>query len=515
MKRILGAARWVAVAALIGAMAACSGSDGGAEGDSSMLKAGSLLQPSSLDPVNVTGGHDMTFLRLIYDRLLEVDTKTGQVKEGLATEWGYSDDGKTFSLTLREGVKFSDGTPVDAEAVKANLERNFKLTKLGLVTSVSSVAVVSPTELKLTMGEDSAWLAEQLASNSGYMVSPAAFEESNEDVSGNPIGSGPYVIEKNVAGSQIVFKKNADYWNEDRGFYESIDLKFFKTPVSMNQALQSGQIEVAARTSLTDIDTLKKADGIEVEVDPSLAHYHVQFNMASPKLEDKRVREAFNYALDRDALAKAATGGHGEPTQSMYPPSSEYSSDATQSLYSYDPDKAKQLLADAGFADGIELKCSTYTGSGYETSSPYILEQLDAVGIKVDLEISELTEVMANFYKGGDMAAARKAPDCNFTSWPSQPTPRDTFNAEYGKSIYNVGHAEVVPWEMLAEFEKTLDPDERVKMAQEIQIEAANNPNMANMYTKPKAYAHRTSVEPHEPNLLEFDIDMAALRPAE
>src|SRR5690606_8908397 len=104
-------------------------------------------------------------------------------------------------------------------------------------------------------------------------------------------------------------------------------------------------------------------DGIEVEVDPSLAHYHVQFNMASPKLEDKRVREAFNYALDRDALAKAATGGHGEPTQSMYPPSSEYSSDATQSLYSYDPAKAKQLLADAGFADGIELKCSTYTGS--------------------------------------------------------------------------------------------------------------------------------------------------------
>ncbi|WP_286931080.1 MULTISPECIES: ABC transporter substrate-binding protein [Aeromicrobium] len=515
MKRIFGPARWVAIAALVGVMSACTGSDGGAEGDASKLKAGSLLQPSSLDPVNVTGGHDMTFLRLIYDRLLEVDAETGQVKEGLATEWGYSEDKKTFTLKLREGVKFSDGTPVDAEAVKANLDRNFKLTKLGLITSVDSVEVVSPTELKLTLGEDSAWLAEQLAHNSGYMVSPKAFEASGDDVSGNPIGSGPYVIKTNVSGSQIVFEKNDDYWNDDRGFYESIDLKFFKTPVSMNQALQSGQIDVAARTALTDIDTLKKADGIEVEVDPSLAHYHVQFNMASPKLEDKRVRDAFNFALDREALAKAATGGYGEPTQSMYPSSSEYSSDETQSLYTYDPAKAKQLLADAGFADGIELKCSTYTGSGYETSSPYILEQLEAVGIKVDLEISELTEVMANFYKGGDMAAAAKAPDCNFTSWPSQPTPRDTFNAEYGKSIYNVGHAEVVPWEMLADFETTLDPDERVTKAQAIQVEAANNPNMANMYTKPKAYAHRTNVEPHEPNLLEFDIDMAALKPAE
>src|SRR5690606_37751583 len=238
-------------------------------------------------------------------------------------------------------------------------------------------------------------------------------------------------------------------------------------------------------------------------------------NMASPKLEDKRVREAFNYALDRDALAKAGTAGHGEATQSMYPPASEYSSDETQSVFSYDPDKAEQLLADAGYADGIELKCVTYTGSGYETSSPYILEQLEAVGIKVDLEVSELSEVMAKFYKGGDMAAARKAPDCYFTSWPSQPTPRDTFNAEYGKSIYNVGHAEVVDFDLLDEFEKTLDPDERVKLAHRIQIEAAKNPNMANLFTKPKAFAHRENVEPHEPNLLAFDIDMAALRPAE
>lgn len=515
MKRILGAARWVAVAALITALAACGGSDDGGEaGDASLLRAGSLLMPSSLDPVHVTGGHDMMFLRLIYDRLLETDPKTGRVKEGLATEWGYSDDGKTFTLKLREGVEFSDGTPVDAEAVKANLERNFKMTKLGLITSVKSVQVDSPTELTLTMADESAWLAEQLASNSGFMVSPKAFE-GTEDVSANPIGSGPYRVKENVSGSKLVLEKNPDYWNEERGFYEEIDLKYFKTPVSMNQALQANQIDVAARTALTDIDTLKKADGIEVEVYPSLAHYHIQFNMASPKLEDKRVREAFNYALDRDALAKAGTAGHGEATQSMYPPASEYSSDETQSVFSYDPDKAEQLLADAGYADGIELKCVTYTGSGYETSSPYILEQLEAVGIKVDLEVSELSEVMAKFYKGGDMAAARKAPDCYFTSWPSQPTPRDTFNAEYGKSIYNVGHAEVVDFDLLDEFEKTLDPDERVKLAHRIQIEAAKNPNMANLFTKPKAFAHRENVEPHEPNLLEFDIDMAALRPAE
>lgn len=513
MKRIFAAARWVAVAALVGAMTACSGS-GESNGDSTTLKAGSLLMPSSLDPVNVTGGHDMTFLRLVYDRLLETDVD-GKITEGLATEWGYSDDGKTFTLKLREGVKFSDGTPVDAEAVKTNLERNFKLTKLGQVTSVGSVDVVSPTELTLNLSKDSAWLAEQLASNSGFMVSPKAIAASDQDVSGDPIGSGPYVIKTNVAGSQMVLTRNPDYWNKDRGFYETIDLKFFKTPVSMNQALQSGQIQVAARTALTDIDTLSKAKDIEVEVDPSLAHYHVQFNMASEAMKDKRVREAFNYALDRDALAKAATDGHGEATQSMYPPSSEYSSDETQSLYTYDPDKAKQLLADAGYADGIELKCSTYTGSGYETSSPYILEQLEAVGIKVDLKISELSEVMANFYKGGDIAAAKKAPDCNFTSWPSQPTPRATFYAEYGKSIYNVGHAEVVDFDLLDKFEVTLDHDERVKLAKQIQVEAADNPNMANMYTKPKAFAHSTSVEPHEPRLNEFDIDMAALRPAE
>ncbi|WP_375001662.1 ABC transporter substrate-binding protein [Aeromicrobium sp. CTD01-1L150] len=513
MNRLRTSARAAVVVAVLILAAACGGGGGSSSSSSEKLVVGSLLSPSSLDPTQVTGGSDHFFLRMVYDRLLETDPESGEVVAGLATEWGYSEDKMSFDMTLREGVEFSDGTPVDAEAVKANLERNFELTKLGQITSVESVEVVSPTEVSLKMKDESAWIAEQLASNSGFMVSPKAFE-ANDDVSGAPVGSGPYVIKSNVPGSQITYEKNPDYWNDDRGFYETIDLKFFKNAVSMNQALQSGSIQVGARTALTDVDTLKKDDNLEVEVHPSLAHYHVQFNTVKPAMEDPRVRRAFNFALDREALAEPATDGLGEATQSLFPPAFEYSTDALQSAFDHDPDQARDLLADAGQED-LELECVTYTGSGYETSAPYIIEQLEEVGITVNLEVTELSEAMGAFYSGDDTAKAAKGPDCYFTSWPGQPSVRDTINAEYGKTIYNNGHYETVDFGLLEELETAYELEDRKALVEEIELESYEDPVMANMYTKPKAFTHAKSVTGHEPNLLEFDIDMAALRPAE
>lgn len=512
MKKLRTSVQTAVVVALLAVTAACGGGSGSAA-STDKLVVGSLLSPSSLDPTQVTGGSDHFFLTMVYDRLLQTDPKSGEVVAGLATEWGYSEDKTTFDMTLRDGVEFSDGTPVDAEAVKLNLERNFEQTKLGQITSVESVEVVAPMQVSLKMERESAWIAEQLASNSGFMVSPKAFGDS-DDVSGDPVGSGPYRIKANVPGSQIVFEKNPDYWNDERGFYGTIELKFFKNPVSMNQALQSGSIQVGARTALTDVDTLKKDDALEVEVNPSLALYHVQFNTVRPAFKDPRTRQAFNFALDRDELAKAATDGLGESSQSLFPPAYEYSSDAMQSMFDYDPDKARDLLAETG-QENLEVECVTYSGSGYEASAPYIIEQLKEVGITVNLKITELSEAMGSFYNGDEMAAAAKGPDCFFTSWPGQPTPRDAVNAEYGKTIYNNGHTEYVDFALLDQLETTYELDERKALIEKIELEASDNPMMANMYTKPKAFAHATSVLPPEPNLLEFDIDMASLRPAE
>jgi ABC-type transport system substrate-binding protein len=489
------------------------GSGGSAAAPSDKLVVGSVLTPSSLDPVHVTGGNDPFFLRFVYDRLLETDLETGEVIPGLATKWGYSEDKMSFSLTLREGVEFSDGTPVDAEAVKLNLERAFKMTKLGHITSVKSVEVVGPHELKLVMAHESAWLAEQLAHNSGFMVSPKAFA-STDDVSTHPIGSGPYRIKENVPNSRIVFEKNPDYWNDERGHYPTIELQFFKNAVTLNQALQAGRVQVAARTALTDVKTLQKDPDLVVEVNPSLALYHVQFNTTRPAFADPRVRQAFAYALDREALAAAATDGLGEPTQSLFPPSYEYSNDEMQHMFDYDPDKARALLKAAG-KEEVEVHCVTYTGSGYETSAPYIIEQVEAVGFKIDLDIMELPEAMAAFYNGDDLAAATKGPDCNFTSWPGQPTPRDAIQAEYGKSVYNNGHHEYVDFDLLDQLERAYDTPTRIALVQQIELEAAKDPMMANLYTKPQTFAHTKDVTGFKSNLLEFDIDVPSLRPAD
>ena len=497
---------------LIVAAAACSGGSAttAAKGD---LVVGSLLGPGSLDPTQATGGSiDQFYLAMVYDRLLQTDPQTTDVVAGLATEWGYSADKKSFDLTIRDGVKFSDGTPLDADAVKLNLERNFKQTKLGQITSVKTVEVISPTELRLTMAHESAWLPQQLAGFSGFMVSPKAFA-STDDVSSNPIGSGPYRIKTNVPGVKIVFEKNPDYWTDERGFYNNIEVRFFKTAVSMNQALQSGSIQVAARTALTDVATMKKNKDLEVEVAPSLALYHVQFNASRPALKDPRVRRAFNLALDRDALAEAATDGIGEPVIGLFPTDYGYSTPATKKMFPHDPDQARALLAEAG-EKNPEIDCVTYTGSGYEQASPYIIEQLEEVGFKVNLEVTELTEATGSFYNNDDPAEAKEAPDCFFTTFPGLLTPRDSLSAEYGKSVYNNGHVEYVDQALLDRLETTYDEAGQKALVEQIELQHAENPGMANMYTKPKAYSHDKSVQAPVPNLLEFDVDLAALRPA-
>ena len=512
MNRLRKLVQVAAALVMVGAAAACSAGSSTVAA-AGVLVVGSLLGPGSLAPTPATGGSiDQFFLAMVYDRLLETDPESTDVVAGLATEWGYSDDKKSFDITLREGVEFSDGTPVDAEAVKLNLERNFAQTKLGQITSVTSVDVLSPTELRLTMGHESAWLPQQLAGFSGFMVSPQAFA-ATDDVSGDPVGSGPYRITSNVPGSEIVFEKNPDYWNDERGFYDTIRVKYFKTAVSMNQALQSGSIKVAARTALTDVASLKKDEGIEVEVAPSLAIFHVQFNTVRPALKDPRVRQAFNFALDRAALAEAATAGIGEPVNGLFPSEYAYSMPATQPMFPYDPDRARALLADAGETNP-EIDCVTYAGSGYEQAAPYIIEQLEAVGFTVNLKVTELSEATGSFYNGDDTAKAAEAPDCFFTTFPGLLTPRDSLNAEYGMSVYNNGHAEYVDPALLAELETTYDEAGRKALVEQIELAHAENPGMANMYTKPKAFSHDPSVQAGVPNLLEFDIDMASLRPA-
>nr|WP_260173611.1 ABC transporter substrate-binding protein [Nocardioides albus] len=444
---------------------------------------------------------------------METDPETGDVVPGLATDWGYSKDKKSFHLTLREGVEFSDGTPVDAEAVKANLDRAFEMTKLGHVTSVEEVRVVGPYMLELTMAHESAWLAEQLAYNSGYIVSPKAFDHVG-DVSVDPIGSGAYRVAEYLPGYRIVFERNPDYWNPERGHYPIIEMDFFKNQVTLNQALQAGRVEVASRILLTDVASLSKDDTLAVAVEPSLAHFHIQFNTTRPALADPRVRRAINYALDRKTLAAAATNGVGEPTESLFPPAYEYSNDELQSMYGYDPRKARQLLDNAGVEE-VDLECVTYTGSGFEASSPYIIEQLAKVGINIHLDIMELSEAMAAFYNGDDLSAAKNGPDCNFTSWPGQPTPRDAIQAEYGKSVYNNGHHEYADFGLLDRLERTYDHEERVELVRRIELEASLDPMMANLYTKPQVFAYRKGVAGFTDDLLEFDLDLADLRPAE
>jgi len=365
-----------------------SGCGGGGGETSSTASSTLTLAPSpdvnSFAPADSRDAHLLQYYQPVYDSLIRISPE-GEYEPMLATEWSYDDSGTVLHLELRDDVTFTDGVKFDGEAVKANLEavKGGTGTSAASFASIESITVNSATSVDVHLRAPDPGFIRQLALNGGMMASPAAL--GTEELKSVPVGSGPYIMDtsETTTSVQYTFKRNPDYWNPDDFPYDEIVLKPIADATARLNAVRSGQVD-GAFGDATNIPTAEGA-GLTVtqSAGPGFQGLFIfdREGQIQPELADVRVRQAINYAIDPEAILQSAYSGEGTITRQVFNPESDAWVEDLNDAYSYDPDKAQQLLAEAGVPDGFTLDIPEPV---FPNVSPVLGQQLAAVGIDVN-----------------------------------------------------------------------------------------------------------------------------------
>ena len=352
----------------------------------------------SLDPHVDTdaGTRDVVFN--LYEGLVK-PTSDGGFIAAVASDYTISDDAKTYTFTLRDGITFHDGTPVTIEDVKYSIDRYAEIQGESSAFSslVDSVEVQDDKTLVVNLKES---YSEFLP-----MMTIAIIPQSNEDPAGNPIGTGPFKYVSYTPGQNMELEKYDGYWQEGVPSLDSVEFKFIADVDTAFVELQAGTIDILKYLTSAQAETLGDDYNI-VQGSMNLVHA-MYLNSAYEPLSKTEVRQALCYAVDRDAINNFIFGGKSHIIGShMIPAMSKYYEPEAETVYSYDPEKAKELLADAGYADGFDLEITVPSSySQHVDSAQIIADELSQVGINVTLNQVEWSTWLQDVYKGGNFQA--------------------------------------------------------------------------------------------------------------
>ncbi|MFB4353170.1 ABC transporter substrate-binding protein [Microbacterium sp. LS_15] len=390
-RRGLIAVSGAALAALVlsGCVASQRGDgDGGASSDvDGTFVFAASSDPASLDPAFAQDGETFRVSRQIFEGLVGTEPGTADPAPLLAEKWESSEDGMSHTFTLKEGVTFHDGTPFNAEAVCANFDRWYNWTGLaasealgyyynklfkGYASDPTNAVYKSCTpdgdySVTIDLNKPFAGFVASLSLPAFGMQSPSAMSEFGaDDVSGtaeapvlseyamgHPVGTGPFQFEEWSPGEQVTLKAYGDYWGE-AGQVDEIIFRTIDDPTARRQALESGSIDGYDLVGPADTKALEDK-GFTMVSRPPFTILYLAFNQAIPELQDPKVREALSYAIDKDALISQVLPEGTEKAIEFVPDTvNGYNPDVT--TYDFDPEKAKSLLAEAGYTEANPLK---------------------------------------------------------------------------------------------------------------------------------------------------------------
>ncbi len=373
--------------------------------DDKTLTVGVTQPPASFDPLLSNFGRSSQFLRLVYDSLVRV-APDGSLAPGLAESWAYSEGNTVFDITIRDGLLFADGTPLDAAAVKANFERAMTVSgpSSSQFAAVDSVEVVPPRTVRLHLSAADPVLITSMTQNLGMMANPAGFatEEMATALDQNPVGAGPYTLDtaNTLVDDHYTFVRNPNYYAPGDFPFHTVTIRVIGEQVSILNSVQSGDID--GGTANYEIADAAVAAGLQAATMPLDTSAVILFDRTGaivPALGDVRVRQALNYAIDRQAIVDSVVHGYGSPTSQFISPSMEGYDPALDNYYTYDPQKARDLLAAAGYADGFTLPILTPTQN--VTVVQAIAGYLEDVGVTVEVVLPE-TDYFSAFVAGGN-----------------------------------------------------------------------------------------------------------------
>ena len=351
------------------------------------LVIGSAVAPPSLDPTsNASAAIDEVFDYNVYQHLVELDPK-GAVIPVLATSYKVSSDGLTYTFAVRSGVSFSNGDPMTAADVAYSLNRAVD-PKSGypyqsLVADVSSVTAPDSSTVVVKLAHpDNQFLYNLAAYSNGMVLDPAAVA----NIATAPVGTGPYMYQSQISNYDVVLAVNPNYWGP-KPHLSTVTFRYFSSASTMDSALQSGQIQVIDNLDNSqNVSQFKNNSSFKVVHGPTEGKIDLTLNNTAGPLKKLKVRQAITYATNKNAILKTVGAGYGTVIGSDQVPGDPWYTPSVNKAYSYNPGKARKLLAQAGYKHGFSLTL-TLPPYGYATTAgPLIQAELAAVGIKVTIK---------------------------------------------------------------------------------------------------------------------------------
>lgn len=365
------------------------------------ITLGMQLEPPNLDP---TGGAAAAIDEVVYANIFEGLTRfgpDGSINPGLAESWAVSEDGLTYTFTLRSGVKYHDGSDFDANDVLFSLDRaraeESTNAQKALFAGISAVEVVDPLTVSLTLSEPNGNLPFNLAWGDAVILA----EESVDAAKTAPVGTGPFKFDNWVQGDRIEILRNPDYWGAPAKLSKAT-FKFISEPTAAFAALMAGDVDAFPVFPAPENLALFDADPrFQVVVGSTEGETILSTNNQQPPLDNPLVRQAIAHAIDRSAIIDGAMFGYGTPIGSHFAPHHPDYVDLTSNS-PYDPEKAKALLAEAGLADGFETTLKLPPPAYARRGGEIIAAQLREVGITAEISNLEWAQWLEQVFRGKD-----------------------------------------------------------------------------------------------------------------
>ncbi len=345
---------------------------------------------TTLDPAQSTALVDYQIYAGIFNTLAELNAQ-GTVAPGLAESWEETPDHMSWTLHLRKGVKFHDGTDFNADAVRVNIERyidpKLNFPRKGEIPAVTGVTVVDPYTARIELSQPFVVLMYSFASVTGTMVSPAAITKYGDDLARNPVGTGPFVFKEWIKGDHVLVTRNPSYWKPGLPYLNSVSYKGIADTTVLVNGMKSGVIHATYSVPAKDVAALKSDPTFQLIIQPSTAINALRFNLASPPFDKKEIRQALSWAIDRAAIEKALYFDTGTPANTFLSPRNLGYNDQISLYKTADIGKAKQLLAAGGQPNGFKFTAQTSNGPEAVQLAQAVKSQLEAINVTMDLQL--------------------------------------------------------------------------------------------------------------------------------
>jgi len=477
------------------------------------LRIAMPYNPAALDPVTGRNNTDFYTLFTLYDALLDFDPETLELKPMLAKSWEFKDP-TTLVLELQEGVEFHDGEPFNAEAVVFHLDRckNYARSNIKAdVATIDTVEATGPYQVTIKTKRPDISLPVVLSDRPGCIVSPKSVKEAADgNVDRAPVGTGPFRFVEWKDNDLIKVERNTNYWG-DAPYLDAIDLRIINDRNTVGRTVTAGEADLGLNLPALQMAVIKRGDAVVAGATPSLIYYSSMMNYKDGPLSDLRVRQAMNWALNREDISRVITAGLGQAHCSMFPSGFWANDPETEHFYTHDPDRAKSLLKEAGHANGLEVETWTWADQAAVQSQEIISGQLAEIGIRLKVTPAPPPQAMQNFL--GEKRGHQLLSPVGGLLDPSL-----QYHQHFSAGAYrNAGGIELPGYrELLDKSLSTFDPTERQKVVYDLQRFVLENALHLPQYVAATVFAHSKQVKdfvfglPNRPRFHKVWLDKSA-----